>query len=121
MRFGKTITAYSLVKKVGYRKVLVVTHRPAVVDGWRSDFDLIFSDNRVFLTKSNIKEADRFTAEDASIDAENDRQLRNLAERGRHLFTLLRCRILRGSKIAGGKYEKEPGCVCNGLGSHYLR
>ena len=65
MRFGKTITAYSLVKKIGYQKVLVVTHRPAVVDGWKSDFDLIFSDNRVFLTKANIKESDRFTAEES--------------------------------------------------------
>lgn len=33
MRFGKTVTAYSLVKEMDYQKVLVVTHRPAVVDG----------------------------------------------------------------------------------------
>ena len=107
MRFGKTITAYSLVKKVGYRKVLVVTHRPAVVDGWRSDFDLIFSDNRVFLTKSNIKEADRFTSKDASIDAENDRQLRNLADAGTPFVYFASMQDLRGSKIAGGKYVKN--------------
>ena len=75
MRFGKTITAYSLVKNMGYKKVLVVTHRPAVVDGWRTDFSLIFQDDHVFLTKANIKEEDRFTAADASIDAENDRIL----------------------------------------------
>lgn len=107
MRFGKTITAYSLVKKIGYRKVLVVTHRPAVVDGWRSDFDLIFNDNRVFLTKANIKEEDRFTAIDASIDAENDRRLQNLSQEGIPFIYFASMQDLRGSKIAGGKYEKN--------------
>ncbi|MBQ6151046.1 MAG: Eco57I restriction-modification methylase domain-containing protein [Mogibacterium sp.] len=107
MRFGKTITAYSLVKKIGYQKVLVVTHRPAVVDGWKSDFDLIFSDNRVFLTKANIKESDRFTAEDASIDAENDRRLANLVKDGIPFVYFASMQDLRGSRIAGGKYEKN--------------
>lgn len=107
MRFGKTVTAYSLVKTMGYQKVLVVTHRPAVVDGWRSDFDLIFNDDRVFLTKSNIKESDRYTAEDASIDAENDRQLKNLASSGKSFVYFASMQDLRGSSLAGGKYGKN--------------
>ena len=109
MRFGKTITAYSLVKTMGYKKVLVVTHRPAVVDGWSSDFNLIFQDNHIFLTKANIKEEDRFTAADASIDAENDRKLKNLAEAGTPFVYFASMQDLRGSKIAGGKYEKNIG------------
>ena len=107
MRFGKTITAYSLIKKMGYGKVLVVTHRPAVVDGWRSDFDLIFNDMRVFLTKANIKEGDRFTAADAGIDAENDRRLQNLSQAGTPFIYFASMQDLRGSRIAGGKYEKN--------------
>lgn len=107
MRFGKTITAYSLVKKMGYERVLVVTHRPAVVDGWRNDFSLIFDDNRVFLTKANIKEEDRFTAVDASIDAENDRRLQNLVQDGVPFVYFASMQDLRGSKIAGGKFEKN--------------
>lgn len=109
MRFGKTITAYSLVKAMNYQKVLVVTHRPAVVDGWRSDFDLIFDDDRVFLTKSNIKESDRYTAEDASIDAENDRQLKNLASSGKPFVYFASMQDLRGSSLAGGKFDKNRG------------
>ena len=109
MRFGKTVTAYSLVKIMKYQKVLVVTHRPAVVDGWRSDFELIFDDNRVFLTKSNIKESDRFTAEDASIDAENDRQLKNLANSKTPFVYFASMQDLRGSKLAGGKFDKNRG------------
>ena len=108
MRFGKTVTAYSLVKDVGYQKVLVVTHRPAVVDGWRSDFDLIFhGEDRVFLTKANIKTADRFTAADASIDAENDRKLNNLAQSGTPFVYFASMQDLRGSKLVGGTFEKN--------------
>ena len=44
MRFGKTVTAYALIKKANYQKVIVVTHRPVVEDGWRNDFDLIFGE-----------------------------------------------------------------------------
>ena len=109
MRFGKTVTAYSLVKVMNYQKVLVVTHRPAVVDGWRSDFVLIFDDDRVFLTKSNIKESDRFTSEDATIDAENDRQLSNLILSGTPFVYFASMQDLRGSKLAGGKFEKNRG------------
>ena len=109
MRFGKTITAYSLVKNMGYKKVLVVTHRPAVVDGWRSDFGLIFDDDHIFLTKANIKEEDRYTAVDASIDAENDRMLRNLAVSGTPFVYFASMQDLRGSRIAGSKYDKNKG------------
>ena len=107
MRFGKTITAYSLVKKMDYEKVLVVTHRPAVVDGWRSDFDLIFDDNHVFVTKANLEVEDRFTTTDASIDAENDRRLKNLVDSETPFVYFASMQDLRGSKIAGGKFEKN--------------
>lgn len=108
MRFGKTVTAYSLVKEMDYQKTLVVTHRPAVVDGWRNDFDLIFdSGKRVFITKANIKIEDRFTAEDASIDAENDRVLQNLAESGTPFVYFASIQDLRGSKLVGGKFDKN--------------
>ena len=110
MRFGKTITAYSLVKQMGFQKVLVVTHRPAVVDGWRSDFDLIFPDgDRVFRTKSNIKAGDRFTSEDAGIDRENDRMLRNLVDSGKPFVYFASMQDLRGSKLVGGPHDKNHG------------
>ncbi|MHB1565131.1 MAG: DEAD/DEAH box helicase family protein [Acidiferrobacter sp.] len=39
MRFGKTFTAYQLAKKVGARRVLVVTFKPAVEDAWQTDLE----------------------------------------------------------------------------------
>jgi len=39
MRFGKTFTAYQLVKKLGAKRVLVVTFKPAVEDAWQTDLE----------------------------------------------------------------------------------
>ena len=39
MRFGKTFTAYQLAKKLGAKRVLVVTFKPAVEDAWRTDIE----------------------------------------------------------------------------------
>ena len=37
MRFGKTFAAYQLAKKMGWRKVLVLTFKPAVQSAWEED------------------------------------------------------------------------------------
>ncbi|MBK8133989.1 MAG: restriction endonuclease [Gammaproteobacteria bacterium] len=39
MRFGKTFTAYQLAKKLGARRVLVITFKPAVEDAWQTDLE----------------------------------------------------------------------------------
>ncbi|MGC2463227.1 MAG: DEAD/DEAH box helicase family protein [Steroidobacteraceae bacterium] len=39
MRFGKTFTTYQLAKKLGAKRVLVVTFKPAVEDAWRTDVE----------------------------------------------------------------------------------
>ncbi len=37
MRFGKTAAAYQLAKRMGWRKILVLTFKPAVQHAWESD------------------------------------------------------------------------------------
>lgn len=37
MRFGKTFAAYQLAKRMGWRRVLVMTFKPAVRSAWESD------------------------------------------------------------------------------------
>lgn len=41
MRFGKTLTALELIKEEKYKKVLIMTHRPVVDEGWFDDFKKI--------------------------------------------------------------------------------
>ena len=39
MRFGKTFTTYQLAKRMGAKRILVVTFKPAVEDSWRTDLE----------------------------------------------------------------------------------
>lgn len=39
MRFGKTFTSYQLAKRMGFKKILIVTYKPAVEDSWRNDLN----------------------------------------------------------------------------------
>src|SRR6266487_4278786 len=39
MRFGKTFTTYQLARKLGAKRVLVVTFKPAVEDAWQADLE----------------------------------------------------------------------------------
>ena len=37
MRFGKTFASYQLAKKMGFKRVLILTFKPAVQTAWRED------------------------------------------------------------------------------------
>lgn len=39
MRFGKTFTAYQLAHKMGAKRILVATFKPAVEDAWKTDIE----------------------------------------------------------------------------------
>jgi len=39
MRFGKTFTTYQLARKLGAKRVLVVTFKPVVEDAWQTDLE----------------------------------------------------------------------------------
>ena len=39
MRFGKTFAAYQLAKKMGMKRVLILTFKPAVEDSWKTDLN----------------------------------------------------------------------------------
>ena len=39
MRFGKTFAAYQLVKRMDFKRVLVLTFKPAVVSAWQEDLN----------------------------------------------------------------------------------
>lgn len=39
MRFGKTFTAYQLARKIGAKRILVLTFKPAVEDAWQTDLE----------------------------------------------------------------------------------
>jgi hypothetical protein len=54
MRFGKTFTTYQLAKKMGWKKILVLTFKPAVQNAWQEDLEShIDFENWQFIAKNN--------------------------------------------------------------------
>jgi hypothetical protein len=57
MRFGKTFTAFQLAKKVGAKRVLVLTFKPAVEDAWQTDLQShIDFDGWQYLSRSSERD-----------------------------------------------------------------
>lgn len=54
MRFGKTFTTYQLARKLGTKRVLVLTFKPAVEDAWQTDLEShVDFDGWQYLSKSS--------------------------------------------------------------------
>ena len=105
MRYGKTVTAYELIKRQGYKKVIVITHRPAVEDSWGSDHELMFAGtNHQFIDKTRGS-----MSYDEAMDSDNDRKLRYLVSSNLPFVYFASIQDLRGSKRVGGKYNKNNG------------
>ena len=103
MRYGKTVTAYELIKRQAYQKVIVITHRPAVEDGWGTDHDLMFAGtNHLFIDKTNGS-----VDYDSAIDADNDFKLKQTVQSQTPFVYFASIQDLRGSQRVGGKYNKN--------------
>lgn len=94
MRFGKTLSALEVVKRQGYQRTLILTHRPVVDEGWFKDFNKIFydSNNYHYGSKSNGEQFDK---------------LEELAAKGDSYVYFASMQDLRGSDLVGGKFEKN--------------
>lgn len=103
MRYGKTVTAYELIKRQHYQKVIVITHRPAVEDGWGTDHDLMFAgEKHLFIDKTNGS-----VDYDSAIDADNDFKLEQTVQSQTPFVYFASIQDLRGSQRVGGKYNKN--------------
>lgn len=77
MRFGKTFACYQLAKKMEWKKVLVLTFKPAVEDAWKEDL-LSHVDFKGWQFIS--KHADEISRKERQEDAENAEPLHPLRE-----------------------------------------
>lgn len=108
MRFGKTLTALEVVRRSQYRRVIIVTHRPVVSDGWSTDFAKIFYPGSSEHDYSfELKTNDSAYTYDEKIDLENDLKIKRLDKDGDYFLYFASIQDLRGSKRVGGKFNKN--------------
>lgn len=103
-RFGKTLTAYDLARRLKSQNVLIVTNRPAIANSWFDDFenfiawqtDYLFVSTTDSLSERSVLTHDQFISRVAYAPADQ--------EVGRIAFVSLQ--DLKGSLYFGGTYDK---------------
>lgn len=108
MRFGKTLTALEVIRRKQYRRVIIVTHRPVVDDGWSEDFKKVFFEgNSEHSYHYERKTKDSAYTFDEKTDAENDLKIKKLDKNGDYFIYFASIQDLRGSKLVGGNFNKN--------------
>lgn len=91
MRFGKTLSALEVAKEEGFKKTIIITHRPVVSESWFEDFNKIFYDRKDYIFGSKN--------EGSSIGT--------LLNSGKSFVYFASMQDLRGSDIVGGHFDKN--------------
>ena len=94
MRFGKTLSALQVVKEEGFKRTLILTHRPVVDEGWFDDFKKIFYDSKEYHYGSKN-------------NGELFSKLEQLVAKGDKYVYFASMQDLRGSEQVGGKFDKN--------------
>ena len=100
-RFGKTLSAYDLVKRLGVTNVLVLTNRPAVANSWYDDFDQFIAGNTEYkFISSTDSLKDR-----PSMSREQFIEYLSAHDEAKQI-AFISLQYLKGSKYFGGEYDK---------------
>ena len=91
MRFGKTLTALEVAKQMGFKRTIIITHRPVVSDGWFEDFGKIFYDKPDYFFGSKTK----------------GKTISDLLKHDNNFVYFASMQDLRGSDKVGGNFDKN--------------
>lgn len=96
MRFGKTLCALEVVKRMQFKRTLIITHRPVVDNQWEEDFDKIFFDKNNFIYRSRTSTQ---TIKDLLQEQRKNKEI--------NFIYFASVQDLRGSVKVGGKFNKN--------------
>lgn len=101
-RFGKTLSAYDLCKRMNFQKILIVTNRPAIATSWYNDYEQFLGTKSGYYFISNVTELKNkkyVISREDYINKLDDKDNKGCIE-----FVSLQ--DLKGSKKFGGQYDK---------------
>ena len=95
MRFGKTLSALEVVRRMDFERTVLITHRPVVDDGWHEDFGKIFTKEDKY----------RYGSKKSGIEISDLEK--TFKKDKKHYIYFASIQDLRGSKIVSGKFDKN--------------
>lgn len=103
MRFGKTLCALEVVRQMDSKRTLILTHRPAVRDGWFEDFEKIKFEH----FQRGCKPRSDGSIPEGGLGQSFESMEKDLLQNGTHYIYFMSIQDLRGSKETGGKFDKN--------------
>ncbi len=103
-RFGKTLTAYDFCKRMGARKILIVTNRPAIANSWYDDYEKFMGKESGwdFISNvSSIADKSNVMTRDEYIEGRASRR-----DKSRGFIEFVSLQDLKGAISLGGAYDK---------------
>ena len=106
-RFGKTLTAYDLIRAMRLRKVLIVTNRPSIANSWADDFQkfIAWRGEYDFVSETDaLKNHPVVMSRTEHLKHSLQMETQGKADPGMVAFESLQG--LKGSKYFDGEYDK---------------
>ena len=103
-RFGKTLSAYDLCKRLTVTNVLIVTNRPAIANSWYQDYETFFGLQSGYLfvsTVDGIKDRKYVLSRQEYLD-----KLRAPGSNIKGCIEFVSLQDLKGSIYFGGRFDK---------------
>lgn len=100
-RFGKTLSAYDLCKRLDATNILIVTNRPAIANSWYSDYETFFGPQSGYIFVSNVD-----GIKDRKYVYSRQEYLSKLDENTKGCIEFVSLQDLKGSIYFGGQYDK---------------
>ncbi len=98
-RFGKTLSTYDLIVRMGFQRVLIVTNRPSIANSWAEDFNKFISWQHDFCF---VSDTDSLQGKPGVLS--RDEYIKGRFDKGMIAFVSLQ--DLKGSIYFGGKFHK---------------
>lgn len=106
-RFGKTISAYDFMMRIGAKSVLIVTNRPAIANSWYSDYERFVGREAGYFFVSSV---DALSDKKYVISYESYRKDKKKREEDGldsvGIIDFVSLQDLKGSLYFGGNYNK---------------
>lgn len=103
-RFGKTLTVYHLCQKLGFKKILILTNRPAIGNSWYEDYVKFFGQESGLLFVSDteaLKSKPYVLSRDEYLKA-----LKQPGGKDKGLIRFVSLQDMKGSVHFGGAHPK---------------
>ena len=102
-RFGKTLTTYDLMLKIGAINTLIVTNRPAIANSWYEDFHKFISHKDPYI--KFVSETDALKGKGMKRDEFIDFAVSEDGEKAKQV-AFISLQDLKGARFAGGPHKK---------------